>query len=125
MLGESYNLKGASKTALKYYDKWYDLFKKEGGGTRGSTVAFSRYGQLLIFSLQKEKGQQMIQKQIEYNEKFLESDHDDIGFIYDLVGIYSFLGQKESAYYWMERFDKENCWLKLGGLNSFSRVDPH
>lgn len=123
LLGASYAHNGEFKKALEYYEKWYDLVKKEDFDNDISVRDSHRYGQVLIISGEEEKGLEMIQRQIEINEKLIEMGRDDVGHIYDLVGIYSFLNQKEKSFYWMEKFDQKKGWLKFGGLNSLVRFD--
>jgi TolB-like protein/lipopolysaccharide biosynthesis regulator YciM len=122
-LAGSYNFKGDIDKALEFYEKWDNQIMKENFNYGVSIRDSHRYGQVLILSGQKEKGLEMIQRQIELNEKLIELERADMGHIYDLAGIYSFLGQKEKAFYWMERFEKKNGWLRFGGLNSFVRFD--
>ncbi len=123
LIANTYENKGESNKAFEYYKKWYDQVEEEGINNDLSNRDFHRYGQILILYGKKEKGMKLIQKQVKINEKLIQLGQGDVGLIYDLVGIYSFLGQNEKAYFWMEKFDQDNGWLKFAGLNSFVQFD--
>ena len=64
------------------------------------------------------------QKQIDlYNQHIELSRMGYINTYYDMAGIYAFLGDFEKAYYWLDRFEKENGWIKYGTLESFIHYD--
>ena len=44
--------------------------------------------------------------------------------MYDLAGIYSFLEEPDSAFYWLNEFDKQDGWFKTPSLETFLLVDP-
>ena len=91
---------------------------------RSAINDWHRYGQALILTGNHEKGMQMIQKQIKLYEQHIELSRIwYVNTYYDLAGIYAFLGDREKAYYWLEKFEEENGWLKYGSLESFIQFD--
>lgn len=124
ILGNLYYFKGDIEKALEYLEEWYGLIKKESVQDYFSSRHLHRYGQVLILSGQEEKGLKMVKIHIENLEKLDKINQSDMGHIYDLIGIYSVLKQKEKAHFWMEKFDSEKGWLQWGSLYSFSQIDP-
>ena len=61
----------------------------------------------------------MLEKQIQINLdaiKLNRTGFSGLAPYYDLAGIYAFLGNKEKSYYWLDEFDAQNGWIKLGLL---------
>jgi TolB-like protein/AraC-like DNA-binding protein len=123
LLANVYNQKGELNKALDYYDKWIDLVKIEGKNNMYSVRDLHRYGQVLVLTGQKEKGMQLIQEQISINKNLIQSGKGNNTLCYDMVGIYSFLNQKEQAFYWMGKFDEKKAWFQVPGMNSFVQFD--
>lgn len=123
-LAGCYYFGGDYKNALPYYDMMENLLTKENFDY-GVTIRDShRYGHTLIEMGNPEKGMKMLQHQIEINKNLIKLNRPDYGLIYDLVGIYSYLGQEEEAYRWMEIFTEGKGWLKNGSVESLVQVDP-
>ena len=123
MLGLCYYQKGENQKALECYEKVNKKIEKDGFNFTSSIKDSNRYGYVLISLGQEEKGMEMIQRQIELNEKLVGLGRGGVGPFFDLVGIYSYLGEKEKAYYWMKEFENENGWVRFSTLNSFVKSD--
>lgn len=123
-LAGCYFFKGDWTKAIEHYDIWEKLILEENYDFGVSIRDSHRYGMALMALEKKEKGMEMINRQIAINKKLVELERPDYGLIYDLAGIYSFLGQKEEAYYWIEEFNKGNGWLKYGSVYSIFPFDP-
>lgn len=122
--GLIYLMKGDYETALNKYEKWEVMVNTQKNDDRSAINDWHRYGQALILTGNSEKGMQMIQKQIELYEQHIELSRIwYINTYYDLAGIYAFLGDTEKVYYWLEKFEEENGWLKYGALESFIQFD--
>lgn len=116
------------RMAVDCYKKWESLVKIESPTTWVSTHDLHRYGQSLYLTNQKEKGVVLIKKQIEIYKKEIDqenmlSQRHLVSNFYDLAGIYSFLGNKEMAYYWLEKFEQQDGWRNHGDLVSFIKMD--
>ncbi len=123
-LGESYFYKGELDKALEYFEMWNDQVSKEDFMNMLSVRVSHRFGELLVLTGQKERGMEMINRQLNLNKRLIELGREDLGLVYDLAGIYSFKGEKEKAFIWMKRFEKEHGWLRYSGLNLLVRFDP-
>ena len=103
------------RTAVSYFQQWDQLVTEQSANNIFSISDFGRYGHALIETGQREKGIEFIQMQIATNlRKYtLQQGNWISGAIYDLAGMYSVLGQKDSAYYWLQELDKNNGWLSF------------
>jgi len=119
-----YYMAGDYLKAVEQYEILENLINEEDFDYIVSIRDSHRYGHALIKSGNKEKGMEMINRQIEINKKLVELDRPDYGLIYDLAGIYSFLGQKEEAYFWLDAYNKGDGWLKYGSIYSLVQFDP-
>lgn len=114
--------------ALEYYQKWESLVNLESPSSWMSTHDLHRYGQTLYMRDRKEKGLSLIEKQIaiyksEIEQKNVLSQRHLVSNYYDLAGIYSFLGDKQKAYYWLNKFEEEDGWRNHGDLVSYIKID--
>jgi TolB-like protein len=123
-LAGCYFFKGDMAKALEHYEIWEKLIGEEKYDYEVSIRDSHRFGLALMALGKKEKGMEMINRQLTINKKLLELKRPDYGLIYDLAGIYSYLGQKEEAYYWIKEFNKGNGWLKYGSVHSLFPFDP-
>lgn len=123
LIASIYLHKGEYNKAVEYYDQWFDLLKTEGPNNAYSARDLHRYGMALVLSGQKEKGMQLIQEQIRINENLMQAGQGKNWTCYDLAGIYSFLNEKEKAFYWMGKFDEKIGWFETPGLTSFVQFD--
>ena len=114
---------GENEKALEYYEKANKQIETEDFNSLHSMRNSHRYGYVLISLGQEEKGMEMIQRQIEINEKIGGLKGRDIAMLYDLAGIYSYLGEKEKANYWMKEFENRNGWLRFSALNAYVKID--
>ena len=101
-----------------------DLVLKEDFNYGVSIRDFHRYGHSLIKTGNREKGMKMIQHQIDINKGLIKLKRPDYGLIYDLVGIYFYLEDREEAKRWMDIFSDGEGWLKFGSVYSLVQVDP-
>ncbi len=112
--------------AMNYYIKWLGLLNDESEDNWLSINDWHRYGQALMKTGNKAEGVAMLNKQIEINKRKAElnrtTSFSGLAAYYDLAGIYAFLDQKETAYEWLNKFEEQKGWLKLGLLN-FVKVD--
>ena len=109
--------------AVEYFNQWEKLVKEEKIQVWEATRIGHRYGQALIRNGQKEKGMTIIQKQIkDFNQRLKLNRFDGILIYYDLANSHAFLGNKEKAYFWLEKFTAENGW-KVGHLEYFIQYD--
>lgn len=127
-IGGVYLQKKEFAKGLEYYEKWESLVNLESPSSWMSTHDLHRYGQTLYLLNRKEKGMSLIQKQIdiykrEINQKNVLSKRHLVSNLYDLAGIYSFLGNKEMAIYWLDKFEQEDGWRNHGDLVSFIKID--
>jgi TolB-like protein/Tfp pilus assembly protein PilF len=123
ILGASYYQNGENEKALEYYEKLNKQLETEDFNSTSSMRDSHRYGYVLISLGQEEKGMEMIQRQIEINKKIARLERGQVGLLYDLAGIYSYLGEKEKANYWMKEFENNNGWLRFSALISFVKID--
>lgn len=110
--------------AVKYFIKWEQLVKTESPNNWESANNWHRYGQALMKNGQEDEGKIIIEKQIDnFKKQIALKRMDGVGVFYDLAGSYAFLGDKENAYYWLEKFIREEGWLKQGDLETFILYD--
>ena len=123
-LAGCYYFGGDFENAVKYYAQMEDLVLKEDFNYGVSIRDFHRYGHSLIKTGNREKGMKMIQHQIDINKGLIKLKRPDYGLIYDLVGIYFYLEDREEAKRWMDIFSDGEGWLKFGSVYSLVQVDP-
>lgn len=123
-LAGCYYFGGDYQNAIRYYDGLENLLEKENFDYSVVIRDSHRYGHTLIETGNKVKGMEMMQRQIQINKRLIELNRPDYGLIYDLAGIYSYLGQKEEAYRWMDLFTEGEGWLKYGSVYSLVQIDP-
>jgi hypothetical protein len=71
-----------------------------------------------------ENGRNYMRKQITINRERVRLKRDPQTAMYDLAGIYSFLEEPDSAFYWLNEFDKDDLGSKLRSIETFILVDP-
>ncbi|MCA0931780.1 hypothetical protein LCM02_04900 [Lutimonas saemankumensis] len=123
-LAGCYYFGGDYQNAIRYYDAMEQLVQEENYNYAVVIRDSHRYGHTLIETGNKVKGMEMMQRQIQINKRLIELNRPDYGLIYDLAGIYSFLGQKEEAFRWIDLFNEGEGWLKYGSVYSLVQIDP-
>ncbi|MBT8218835.1 MAG: hypothetical protein KJP00_03375 [Bacteroidia bacterium] len=102
----------------KDYKKAIALFEKHASENPNQIDYRQRWGLAYYLDGQKEKGEELLLQALEQYEKHLElrgTTH-----LYDIVGIYAFLGQTDKAFEILE--DPERVFW--GGLETYSAIDP-
>ncbi|MDT0553690.1 hypothetical protein [Urechidicola vernalis] len=114
--------------SIEHYEKWREKVKADNYDSYNTANDLHRIGQAYYLIGQKEKGVDFMKDQIKIYERTLDLQHGTTfqyhGALYDLAGIYAFLGEKEKSYSYLERFEKENGWMAFGDLEHFIKVDP-
>ena len=108
--------------ALGYYRKWGDQVKAEGVQEIAELESWHRYGQVLVGLGRKKEGEELMQYQLELNEKLQEKYQRAHQVLYESAGIYSFLGDEEKALEHLMKFDSINRWDD--GKLHFIQRDP-
>jgi len=89
-----------------YYKKW--LLKS---AELGEEALFNRhrFALLLWINGKKEEARELFYKHIEVCENSINSDglYGKSLAAYDLAGIYAFLGEKEEAYNWLRKYERD------------------
>lgn len=115
----SYN--GMFEEALPYYERWAKLVDIQGPDNWFSTMDYHRYGQALINTGRDSLGTIFIEKQLrDFRNNYYQNEFDGS---YDLAGIYSFLGDLDSAYYYFDKHLKAKGFLRAWGHPSFVLAD--
>ena len=113
--------------AIQYYKKWYDLVDKEGINSLVSQNSYHSYGLALLNEGQKEKGLELLQKQISVSNNIMNSKRSEkstkASTYYDNIGLYATLGEYDKAYAYMKKFEESNGWMLSGGMYVFAKVD--
>jgi len=126
-LGWVYLQKKDNDKAIQYYEKWYDLVGKEGINSVVSQSSYHSYGLALLNEGQKEKGLELLQKQISVSNNIMNSKrtgkYGKAGIYYDYIGLYATLGEYDKAYDYMKKFEESNGWMLSGGMFVFAKVD--
>lgn len=127
-LGGTYLYLGDYGKSITHYEKWLEMVKIEDYDSYSTSNDLHRLGQAYYLSGQKEKGIGLLEQQIDVYKRKIEthygSGNNYHGALYDLAGIYCFLGENEKAYEYLDRFENENGWMSFGDLEHFIKVDP-
>lgn len=117
--GEHFLHQNMFEKSLQYYERWYELVSQESEDNWLSVNDWHRFGQALFGVGQTDRGREMLEKQIEINSRKVALNRTGFSGLspyYDLAGIYSFLGNKEEAYRWLDEFGERKGWIRLGLL---------
>ena len=113
--------------ALEYYKKWHDLVSIEGINCLVSTNSYHYYGLGLLAMGQREKGLEMLQKQMSVYNNMLSSKrtgkYTKASIYYNCIGLYATLGQLDKAYEYMIKFEESDGWVLSGGMYVFAKFD--
>ena len=129
-LGMLYFFNREFQKSHDYYKKWYEFVKVEDMQISNSARTLHRYGYTLMRIGNEEEGLKLIRTHIANDENLDKigdlniGNNANIGNMYDMIGSYASLDEKEKAYYWMERFDSMNGWLIWGSSYSWFLIDP-
>ncbi len=126
LLSNAYCMMGDFPTALIYFQKWDSILNLQGSNFFTGNHDYHRYAYALTKTGQEKRGLNMLEKQKKVYLRNIELDRtgsSSLGSYYDLAGIYAFTGQKDSAYYWLEKLDENDIWLRMGWLSTFIQND--
>ena len=93
--------------AYPYYLKYFNLVEASGDLDVND---MNRMGHVLWMTGRKEEAQHYFQEMIYHCKRHIEinSSYGRRAASYDLAGVYAFIGEKDSAYYYLEEFSKTN-----------------
>ncbi len=114
-------------SANEHFKIWEQLVKEESANNWLSINDWHRYGQALVGVGEIEKGKDLLLRQLEINKTKYSLERTGIsglGAIYDVAGIYSFIGEKDSCYHWLSKLEYAESWLREGWMTSFINYDP-
>ncbi|TFH21418.1 MAG: tetratricopeptide repeat protein, partial [Bacteroidia bacterium] len=96
--------------AYGYYSRYFNLVKASGDLDVND---MNRMGHVLWMTGRKEEAQHYFQEMIYHCKRHIEinSSYGRQAASYDLAGVYAFIGEKDSAYYYLEEFSKTNFQL--------------
>ncbi len=123
LLAEPYLNKGDYQTAIGYYENLENQIREQSEDNLVSNRDWHRYGQALYLNGDQERGLELMNRQIEINMKKMELGRDRLSAIYDLAGIYSFLGERSLAYDMFSQLEAEDGFMRWGSLEQFIQVD--
>ena len=112
------------KEAVFYFGKWEELVNKNSAHITASLILGHRYGQALLQNGEQTKGMEMMRKHMAINNKMIDiNEPRRFVALYDLAGIHSFLGNRDSSYYYLDLFEKNTGWKTDGYLVSYLKFD--
>jgi tetratricopeptide (TPR) repeat protein len=123
-VGDLFLWNGEYDSAVQYFQKWEKIVNTENPDNWFSISDWHRYGQALVGVGDIENGRNYMRKQITINRERIRLKRDPQTAMYDLAGIYSFLEEPDSAFYWLNEFDKDDLGSKLRSIETFILVDP-
>jgi TolB-like protein/lipoprotein NlpI len=126
MLAECNLHSGNFTVAADNYRKWEALVLNENPDNLYSIIDWHRYGQAEFLRGNEDFGREMMQKQMQTNLKRIELGGrlgNDLFPYYDIAGIYAFLGNPDSSYFYLEKLEENNCWIREGWLYTFIQHD--
>jgi TolB-like protein len=96
--------------AYPYYLKYFNLVEAAGDLDVND---MNRMGHVLWMTGRKEEAQRYFQEMIYHCKRHIEinSSYGRQAASYDLAGVYAFIGEKDSAYYYLEEFSKTNLQI--------------
>lgn len=120
-LGSSYLMLGEYDQALEYFKKWEKSIELEGEITPEAVTGWHRYGQALAGVGREKEGLQMMRNQLAKNDT-IRNFQNTRYIYYDNAGICAFLGEKERAYEYLNKFDESKH--RWDNLIYFVQFDP-
>lgn len=120
ILAESLANLGRFDEAVAYYTKWLELSEKLG---QDALFNRHRYAYTLWMNGNRDQAIEQFKIHIETCESSIRSDglYGKTLASYDLAGIYAFLGEKNQAYVWLRKYEREGF---LYGLHRYISIDP-
>jgi TolB-like protein/Tfp pilus assembly protein PilF len=93
--------------AYRYYSRYFNLVKASG---ELDVNDMNRMGHVLWMTGRKEEAQHYFQEMIYHCKRHIEinSSYGRRAASFDLAGVYAFLGEKDTAYYYLEQFSRTN-----------------
>lgn len=116
LLNEDYEV------ALGYYGAWQKEVQPEGIQGPSELESWHRYGQVLAGLGREKEAREMLQYQLQLNEKLQKNFQRAHVVHYETAGIYSFLGESDLAIAYLKKFDSVNRWDD--GKLHFIQRDP-
>ncbi|WP_445386446.1 hypothetical protein ACT6NV_06510 [Robiginitalea sp. IMCC44478] len=108
--------------ALEYYELWEIKVAEEGVQEVAELESWHRYGQVLAGLGRTKEAQELMEYQLNLNEKLQKNYQRAHAIFYESAGIYSFLGKHELAFEYLRKFDSINRWDD--GKLHFIQRDP-
>jgi TolB-like protein len=108
--------------ALRYYQAWEVEVQAEGIQGPSELESWHRYGQVLAGLGREKEAREMMEYQLELNEKLQKNFQRAHVVYYETAGIYSFLGESDLAIEYLKKFDSVNRWDD--GKLHFIQRDP-
>ena len=98
--------------AYKYYSRYFNLLEASG---KLDVNNMNRMGYVLWMTGRKEEAQHYFQEMIYHCKRHIEinSSYGRKAASFDLAGVYAFIGEKDSAYYYLEEFSRTNSQIFL------------
>jgi hypothetical protein len=95
------------KEAYPYYLKYFSQIETSG---ELDVNDMNRMGYVLWMTGRKEEGQKYFQEMIDHCKRHIEisSSYGRKYASFDLAGVYAFIGEKDSSYYYLEEFSRTN-----------------
>jgi tetratricopeptide (TPR) repeat protein len=110
-MGEAYTHLGNYVEAEKYFRKCEKIIRDSTfHETSGSAPFRYRLAIVLWHMDQKEEALKLFNEQMERDKYLLHDDEIQRRELYDLAAVNAFLGNKEEAFYWLEKFKESKPW---------------
>lgn len=111
---------GQFREAVEYFEQWEKLVDVQSADNWFSINDWHRYGQVLIKTGKDSMGLSLIRRQISINKRRIENNDPNY---YDMAGIYSFLNELDSAYFYLDKLYEVGGLINSWGLPSQILVD--
>lgn len=112
--------------ALEYWKKWHDQITVKGLNSLASYSGYYHYGLCLTREGEKEKGLEMMKKQIDVFKSILNKKHFahyQTYIYYQSIALYASLGDYDKAHEYINKFEAANGWLYWQGIISYAKFD--